>query len=93
MAQLHLLTRSPFSQDMTHAFACIGNSDQLVLMGDGCYLLHAKLDSFELPKPILFIDEDCSARGIDADNMADFRSISIEECVSLSLAAQHVLTW
>ena len=93
MAQLHLLTRSPFSHDLTHALACISDTDQLVLMGDGCYLLHAELDRFPLPKPILFIDADCTARGIDASNMTDFRAISIEQCVSLSLAAQHVLTW
>ena len=89
---LHLITRSPFQSHLDEALNCISPNDQVVLMGEGCYLLQKKALLEQLPHPVLVLEADCAERGLTIDH-EQIRAISMTDCVSYSLNAKHVLTW
>lgn len=99
--QLHLISHSPFSSTspVKHAIA---NNDAVLLIGDGCYHLQNPNTLQLLLKntlaeqvQLLALSEDCALRGLSEhlNSNGDITPCTIDDFVTISLSAQHILNW
>jgi len=95
MAVLHLLRSSPFeSSQIDNMLAIMKKDDKVVLVDDGCYLVHHRLLELcaqHVNSNIAIIDEHKKARNIVLDERVQI--ISYKQLTHLFTEHKSTITW